>query len=312
MLSQQIIATLISYIVHLSIPITRKLQMESILAKLESIQQIIAIVGCQRSGTTLTGQILGTYLNAVLIDEPDGLYPWFHAVAENNYDARNLTNIMLSRAVKKYSAPLSRFILSGNNFTLKPNVRVIILKAPNLSYDWQKLSAFPIPVSIVYPVRDPRAVVASMANLSHIDFVGNQKRLIEKHHAIKKEFHKELKMIADKSLPLWKRRTLVWKIKTGLAPKFHQMGLSVHQFRYEDLVQSPKKIIENISSFCFGDRSLLHNTNNTYIGFGPGGTDRTRPIDYSSLVTWKTTLSDEQEADILQAAKPLIERFNYA
>lgn len=41
----------------------------------DGIERVVAIVGCQRSGTTLTGQIVGAHPQAFLVDEFDGLYP---------------------------------------------------------------------------------------------------------------------------------------------------------------------------------------------------------------------------------------------
>jgi hypothetical protein len=278
---------------------------------IESIQHIIAVVGCQRSGTTLTGQILGAHPDAVLIDEPDGLYPWFHAVAEGRATAHDLAGKMLRRAAEKYSAPAGRFVENGNKYTLDPGIRVLIFKAPNLSYDWRKISSFPVPISIVYPVRDPRAVVASMARLRHIDFIGNQRRLIEERPAVCAEFQAELQMLGDDSLPIWLRHTIIWKVKSGLADRFRQQGLPVRQFRYEDLVRAPQTIIDNLSDYCFGGAVLLRDPDDVYIGLGPGGTDRTRPVDQSSLRAWKTTITQEKEAEILRTAGPLAEDFNY-
>lgn len=278
---------------------------------IESIQKIIAVVGCQRSGTTLTGQILGAHPNAVLIDEPDGLYPWFHAVAEGRADAQDHVRRMLRNVAEKYSDPHSRFIQCGDTISLDPSIRVLVFKAPNLSYDWEKLSAFPIPIKLVYPVRDPRAVVASMARLDHIDFVGKQRHLIEGRPAAIAEFRAELKMLTDDSLPTWLHHTIIWKVKSGLAAKFRQYGLPVLQFRYEDLVHDPNAIIDNLTSYCFADGILLRDTDVTYFGFGPGGTDRTRSIDNLSLLAWKTTTIMEKETEVLRAASPLAESFRY-
>lgn len=44
---------------------------------LNQIEKIVVIAGCQRSGTTLVGQVLGAHPKAILIDETDGLYDWF-------------------------------------------------------------------------------------------------------------------------------------------------------------------------------------------------------------------------------------------
>jgi len=279
---------------------------------IESIQHIIAVVGCQRSGTTLTGQILGAHPKAVLIDEPDGLYPWFHAMAEGRSDAHRLAATMFHRAGAKYRDPRSRFNDREDGRVLSAAISVLVLKAPNLSYDFEKLAALPVPLNIVYPVRDPRAVVASMARLRHIDFVGNQLRHIEERPSVAAELEAERQALADDRKPPWVRYATVWKVKSGLAPRFRQFGLPVHQFRYEDLVQDPDSVVRDLSHCCgLDDSTLLTGFNGVYVGYGPGGTDRTREIDQAVLRNWNACLDAEREADVLSVAGPLARSFGY-
>ena len=131
----------------------------------KSAQQIVAVVGCQRSGTTLTGQILGAHPNAVLLDENEGLYPWFRAKLAGGQGLDRKFQAMLARVLKKYRNPWNKFGERGDKLRLLPHITTLVLKAPNLTYDYTALMNFPAPVSIVYPVRDPRSVVASMIRL---------------------------------------------------------------------------------------------------------------------------------------------------
>jgi len=49
----------------------------------------------------------------------------------------------------------------------------------------------------------------------------------------------------------------------------------------------------------------------SYVGLGPGETDRTRPIDAYSLSKWKELLNPQQEADILDIAGETARSFGY-
>ena len=57
------------------------------------------------------------------------------------------------------------------------------------------------------------------------------------------------------------------------------------------------------------DRLLRWNA--VYTGVGPGGTDRTRAIDEASVLSWRSSLSPAQQADVLAAAAPLAASHGY-
>ncbi|MDB5027962.1 MAG: uncharacterized protein JWO66_1651 [Candidatus Eremiobacteraeota bacterium] len=279
---------------------------------LKHVERAIAIVGCQRSGTTLTGQILGAHPEAVLVDETDGLYPWFHAQADGSGDAESPAETMLRRAVAKYADPQGRFTIAGGRVDLAANVRVLVMKAPNLTFDDDKLARFPIPALAVYPVRDPRAVVASMAKLPHIDFVNNQMRLIDERPAAATAYGAERRTMGDESEPLWVRQATMWRVKSGRARDFARSGIPVHRFRYEDLVTDPDAVIARLLDACGLPASALPSRAHTaFVGYGPGDTDRTRPIDEASVSRWRDSHDEARGFDILRAAGPLATRLGY-
>jgi hypothetical protein len=248
----------------------------------------------------------------MLVDEPDGLYPWFRAEAVGCSDAETLAQAMLERAAGKYRYPSTRFRYTQGRLTLAAGITSLVLKAPNLTYDDGRLSRIPVPVTAVYPVRDPRSVVVSMARLSHVDFIRNQLRLLEECPETASQFEEERRTMADVAAPLWVRHATIWKVKSGLAPKFKRSGVAVHQFRYEDLVQEPHATAADLLNACdlpVGGENGRPEA--AYLGYGPGGTDRTRPIDKASLLNWRSDLNKAQEVDILRVAGELAKKFGY-
>lgn len=279
---------------------------------IDHITSLVLVVGCQRSGTTLTGQILGAHERAVLIDEFDGLYPWFTAMVKNAPDQDIKTAEVLEKSASKYRTPEKRFLHTESTIALAGSVDTLVLKAPNLTYSYRAISSLGIPVKVVYPVRDPRAVVASMMRKSQINFVDNQMLRLRETPEIATLFPDETRSIEDQSAPYWLRAAHVWKIKSGLMSHFQQIGHPVTQFRYEDLVQEPHHWIDDIAAFCGLTRSkMLFSHEHVYVGQGPGGTDRTRPVDRTSENTWSDTLDDQMAHDVLAQAQPLAGHLGY-
>jgi len=276
------------------------------------IRKVVIIIGCQRSGTTLTGQILGAHENAVLVDEFEGLYPWFHAAATNDEEADRLTFDVLERSQSKYKEPRTRFVTTESGARLSDRIDTLVLKAPNLTYSYEAISELECRVHIIYPIRDPRAVIASMQRLSHIDFVGNQRRWMQDYPGLQVRFGRAFDILDDAVQPHHVKAGIVWKIKSGLRDEFEKCGLPVLQFLYEDLVANPKAWISKLLAFCDmppSEKPYSHES--VYIGFGPGKTDRQRAVDMTGLDSWKTVLLEEQAVDILQVAQPLAKSFGY-
>ncbi len=279
---------------------------------LEGIKSLIVIVGCQRSGTTLCGQILGAHPNCILLDEPDGLYPWFDKTDDGKLDEGHALKKLLNRADQKYKPDFKRKSGSGMEAVFKPSVHHLVLKAPNLTYAAEQLANLDLPVSIIYPVRDPRAVVASMQGLDFI--VEMDRRQVDWAQRFPKvaEANEPLLQRMNSETEQHTRLALVWKLKTGLLDSFHRAGLNPMVFRYEDFVTEPETYRKSMFAHCglsFHASDPIHPE--VFQGRGPGLTERGRPVDAVSLNKWKDRLSEEQALDILREAGSLAEKYDY-
>ena len=277
---------------------------------LANITRVIAVIGCQRSGTTLTGQILGAHPQAILIDEFDGLYPWF-AARSTEADSEQLARAMLDAAAEKYRKREGRFSRAARGLAVSRDVSVLVLKAPNLTYDDGRLATLGVPVTIVYPVRDPRAVVASMQRLAHVPFVDNQLRLIDARPNIART-DPHVATMRDAAAPMHVRQAAMWTLKSGRADAFVAAGLPVHQFQYEAFIREAATQIDRLVTACaLAPAPEVHAPERAYVGIGPGETDRTRAVDTRSLAKWRDGLDDVQQRDVLRVAGPLARRFGY-
>lgn len=269
---------------------------------LQNIEKLVVVAGCQRSGTTLTGQIIGAHPNAFLIDEGEGLYDWFHSTDNDLKVSGEKLSAMLQKADTKYKASHSRLNIDPENrVSMKENISHLVLKAPNLTYSFSRLAELSIPVSVIYPRRDPRAVVASMTKLSGIDMVGNQCRLIRKNEALAIEFSSELSQIQQAEIPNYIKRAIIWRIKNSLSQKFIDANIPTFNFDYEDLVEDKKTYCSKLADHAgLKPNSSMEEHESVYHGMGPGGTNRTRSIDTKSTFLWKKTLTKQQGNDIIR------------
>lgn len=247
--------------------------------------KVCAIVGSQRSGTTLMGQILGSLPGALLIDEDDGLYDWTSAWLKCS-DAKD---VLLERAMDRASR---KYRNSGQTAVVSPEL--LILKAPNLTFNWQQFSgAEPRPV-VVYSSRDILSVTASLIRLaSRVPVIRNQLRLMHKHQAQLATFDREVKWIEDESKPSELRLALIAMVKMAQFKRFKDAGLNVTPLGYETLVRDSEKQTRRICRALgleWNSRCLRHDT--IMQGRGPGRTDRSRRIDYNSIDKWQAIDKD--------------------
>ncbi|WP_204115937.1 sulfotransferase family protein [Shimia biformata] len=275
---------------------------------------LTVIVGCQRSGTTLTGQILGAHPNALLLDEQEGLYTWFDGLLSGETTLHGASfHRFLGGALAKYADPDDRFVPAPDGgAALAPEITHLVLKAPNLLYRFRDLAALDVPVRIIYPVRDARPVVASMARLGEIPMVENQAALLRANPEFVARWETEIRMLEDTAVPLHVRRAIVWRIKSTQQAWFRDAGLRVFSFRYEDLTTTPDALCRRViaqSGLPWDPAVLSHQ--GVFVGVGPGRTLRTRPIDQSSLTKWTRDLTPDQERDILQITGSDMETLGY-
>lgn len=271
----------------------------------------VFVIGCQRSGTTLAGQILGAHPRGVLLDETDGIYPWFDDLdPETAGDLPGLGPV-LRRAGAKYSEAEAR-VRFADPESLAPQVSHIVFKAPNLTYAFARIARLAVPVRIVALVRDPRAVVASMTKLAHIPMVENQMRRIEADPDLCARFHRELADLRRPDTGQHIKRAIIWRIKSGMGADFSALDLPCHRVRYEDLVACKTETVaalQRATGLPPSDRMLAHHQ--VYRGTGPGGTRRTRGVDASSLHLWQDVLDAAQGAAVMTAAGALAQQLGY-
>jgi hypothetical protein len=275
----------------------------------------VAIVGCQRSGTTLTGQWLGAAPGAALIDEPDRLYPWAEAALAGDRAAEGLFRQVCGKARGKYREPEARFSATGEDAAEPaPGVTHLVLKAPNLTYAYSAMQADASDWRFIYLIRDPRAVVSSMAGLSHIPMVDNQARWIRKYPDIAARYAEELAGMEDEARPMHQRRALVWKVKSDLWTAFADRfpPKTARRIRYEDLVLDQAGARDALAEVSGLDLPQPEDAAAYYQGLGPGRTQRDRPADGASLETWRKHLTEADAAEVLELAGELAAAHDYA
>jgi len=275
--------------------------------------ETILVLGCQRSGTTLMGQILGSHSRAVLLDETDALESWADAwlggAPEN--ELQPLFEECCRLAATKYSDPKSRFDDAGR---LLPGVRFVVLKAPNLTYRFDALSRLMPNARVVHMLRDIRDVVASVQELSEVPILANQIRLIGATGGLERWFARELADLRrdDGAVPPHVKMALVARIKMGLADRFSELGFEVVRVRYEDLVRDAGGVVPPLLARLGleADLACLRHQGELR-GKGPGGTRRDRSIDAESVGKWSRCLEIFQAREVWSAVSDFMEPLGY-
>jgi len=270
--------------------------------------RIVAVAGCQRSGTTLIGQIIGAHPGAFLIDEPDGLYDWSDAWLARSDGSSPLFERAIASAAAKYCDHRKDWRRAAN-----VGDGLVVLKAPNLTYRYAELAALRPDCRVVYPVRDVRAVVASMQALRSVPMVENQVRRLQHSPEMTARFHAELRRLTDPRVPRHVKCALVWRIKTGLYEQFRETGLETLVVKYEELVAEPASTGRRVCEHCalkWHESMLSHE--GVLRGVGPGGTRRSRGIDTRSSARWRRMLSPGESRDVLEIGAELMTRLGYS
>lgn len=213
-------------------------------------KQLVLILGCQRSGNTLAYLMLNCHPNIQGIDESD-----------SNYKFPN--------ALKLYSQQ-------------KKNSR-ILLKFPNQTYNLEYFSHHLPQTKIIWPIRNPYAVVSSMRQWQQKE--GNwikvyaQGELWQHSFLFPEILNLDLANLDEISLGAY-----IWKYKERTLQLYKQNNFDVFTFQYEQLLDNPRLMMSNIIEFLGLDWSenVLHheqyyNSDKRY----PGGTKGSNALDQS-------------------------------
>lgn len=275
---------------------------------------IVAVVGCQRSGTTLAGQILGSHPKAILLDEDDRAHKWFVSIMANPDQHDRYLNSVLHQAGVKYRNTGAKILRSTEGVQLAPNVTHVVLKVPNLTFEAPLLASVQPPCRVVYMVRDPRSVVASMAEMSkRVPMLENQTRLIIERSTDLPEFRLEIDVCGDEASPMHRRLAAIWTIKSNLQRRFADAGVDPCTIRYEDLVSDADATVRRICShvgLAFDSGMLAHEEKFTTVG--PVGQQRARGIDSASLGKWTSHLTPAQAAEVMDITRDAAQAHGYA
>lgn len=230
-------------------------------------ERVFFIVGSQRSGTTLLGLILDSHPDIVVVDEPE------------SYDR----------------------LLSG--CLTEPQGSYIGFKVPTWTHKHGYLNRRYPNAQFLFVQRDVRAIAYSMITLMR-----NGRNWVELYGA--EDLERTLSVLKDKqyaqcaeSIYRASLKKMDWlsiatvcaHVKNGLVREYLAFGRPHLTVVYEDMVQSPKKLVGNILEFLqieWCDSVLKHH--DAHSGLAIGDTDSSRRIDLDSLEKWRSNLSDLQ------------------
>jgi len=279
--------------------------------KLLNQYEIVFIVGCQRTGTTLLGNILGAHPRAFLIDETNGLYPWIEALFADQDDdkVKLLFKQCCQSARKNYTRPDERCNSDGK---LSDGVTHLVLKAPNLTYSADKIATYFSKPICIFMYRDIRDVVVSMGKLDWIPMVNNQLKRIKDNMNVANRFKLAVAALENPKTRLHQARAYIAKIKTDLRDTFDQANIRKLEVGYEGLVQSPDECLDRILRHIKlpADTGRSDHTD-VMSGWTPGLTYRKSKVNTLSIGQWQKYLSTAQEDDIWKIAGTTMQNLNY-
>ncbi len=267
----------------------------------------IIILGCQRSGTTLLGQILGAHRDAVLIDEEDGSADLLREACRNRSLGAAALLPRLIKARSKYRDD-DRLDSGGR---LASQVTHVVIKAPNLTYEVDGLRRLSGKPCFLFAIRDVRDVVSSMARLVHVPMIANQLALMRNTPAIRQRFAAEIELLEDKSVQDHVKRAIIWRVKTSHYAAFADSPTHALAVRYESLVEDSQAWRQRLFEHVELDPMRAANHEDVMRGIGPGFTMRGRPVDGASTQRWKRTLSDIEEQQVWDQARHLMDELGY-
>lgn len=213
----------------------------------------VLILGCQRSGTTLTYLIFNSHPQVKGIDETETGYAFPHQ------------SILYRNSIKNYLTCLKLFNQTAN-----------------FEYIAQH---FP-QTKIIAPIRNPYRVVASMRafKTKTKTHSGNWLNCFAKDELLDmSSFFSEIESLDVDNLDEISLGAYVWKYKKMLIDQYQQAGFNVLTFKYENLLDNPRKTITKILNFTGLEwDDILLNHQKYYDGVDkryPGGTRSDRPVE---------------------------------
>lgn len=246
------------------------------------MNQPILITGCQRSGTTLLNLILNSHPAITAIDEMD-------------FDVSQVSHYLTS-----------------------PDFHpCIALKLPTIAHEVASFESIPA-LKVLWCIRDPRDTITSMVKLPlsqqegkplcwSLAPVGGLYEISSALKVLGCTFSPErlklaafFQQIQSKPSELHTHQdalfcaALCWRLKQELLSLYSRLHVSHFLVRYEHLVRNPEDTLRQVLSFLTlpWDDEVLHH-DRLHQGIAVGDTDRSRPIESSSIGKWQTFLTHD-------------------
>ena len=213
-------------------------------------KHLIIILGCQRSGTTLTYLILNSHSQIKGIDETESNYCFPHP------------SILAYNWMRGYTT---------------------CLKLPNQTFNLEHIVKYFPQAKIIWLLRNPYAVVSSMRKFQTNG--GNwlnryaKQELLRESLLIPEILSLDLENLDEVSLG-----AMVWRYKNIALEKYKNTGLNIFTVKYEELLDRPQQVIANMLEFAnleWNDNVLNHHQHYRGKKKYPGGTKGNIAIDKS-------------------------------
>lgn len=266
----------------------------------------VFIVGCQRSGTTLLAQMIGANRQAILVDENEASMELATSLLDGLEPSIENLQPWLLKAKAKYKDGRA-----GEEDGPSKDITHLVIKAPNATYEAGRFKQLPYRSTYLFPVRDSRDVVCSMARLAHVQMIQNQIRHIRRIPDAKARFSQDLDRLEKEDLPAHIKRAIIWRIKNSYADFFRAPPLHGMVVRYEDLASDPETHFTRILSHAGLTPGTQMNHEDVMRGMAPGLTMRNRPIDEMSIQRWTRVLTKGEEEDIWNETGEMMQAMGY-
>jgi len=266
------------------------------------------ILGCQRSGTTLTRLVLDSHSKIHCFDE----YKSYKILHDDN---------VLKKEIEKYSGKklfgfkTPAYTEQMNNPMLREMVNNTITK--NRFHDSK----------MIFLYRDVRDVISSMKSYVQKEGSSWLERWVlpsiefwEKNFSEFSDMYKhDLEIIRHSQNKAIASAALYWKVKNNSMIYYENLGISITKVRYEDLVHNSSHIIQTILNYLdleWEDNLLQHNEIShdeiNQDGLTVGKNDPTKPIHSDSIGRYRHDLSPQEQNEIMKITSDLMSNLGYS